>query len=52
MFNYLFLKYAGDFLDEKPEDICSHIGVGKSMATEIRKMRAVYLLMKEKNLYL
>ena len=50
MFHFLFLKYAEDFLEEKPEKICEIIGAKKSMSKEIQKMRALYLLMKKKNL--
>jgi hypothetical protein len=52
MFHYLFLKHAEDFLEEKPEDICKAIGAKESMASEVRKMRALYLLMKEKRISL
>ncbi|MAZ76152.1 MAG: hypothetical protein CMH31_02500 [Micavibrio sp.] len=50
LFHYIFLKHAPDFIEEKPEDICKQIGATQSMAQEIRKMRALYLFMKEKNL--
>ena len=52
MFHYIALKHAADFLDEDPKDFCKAVGMQESYATEFLKMRALYILMKEKNLSL
>lgn len=49
MFHYIALKYAPDFLDEDPKHFCNAVGMKESYATEFRKMRALYLLMKANN---
>ncbi len=50
MLHYLSLKYADKMMNEDPKEICDLLGVKDSYATEIRKMRALHLLMKAHNL--
>lgn len=52
MVHYLSLKYADQMMNEDPKQICKLLGVKESYATEIRKMRALHLLMKAQNLSL
>ena len=52
MFHYITLKHAEDFMEEDPKTFCKAVGVQESYATEFLKMRALYLLMKEKSLTL
>lgn len=50
MFHYISLKHAEDFIDEDAKSFCKAVGMQESYSTEFLKMRALYLLMKEKNL--
>ncbi|MCB9981169.1 MAG: hypothetical protein H6860_02075 [Rhodospirillales bacterium] len=52
MFHFITLKHADDFIDEDPKAFCKAVGMQESYAAEFLKMRALYLLMKEKNLSL
>lgn len=52
MFHYITLRYASDFIDEDPKGFCRAVGMQESYAAEFLKMRALYLLMKEKHLSL
>jgi len=52
MFHYVTLKHAEDFMGEDPKTFCKAVGMQESYATEFLKMRALYLLMKEKSLTL
>ena len=52
MFHYLTLRHAKDLIDENPEDFCKAVGMKKTYSIEFRKMRALYSLMKNKNLSL
>lgn len=48
--HFLSLKYAEDLMDHDLKDMCRQLGLKESMAAEIRKMRAVHLLMKANSL--
>lgn len=50
--HFLSLKYAQELMGVDPKELCKELGLKASMASEIRKMRAVHLLMKEENLKL
>ncbi len=52
MFHFITLKCAADFIDEDPKAFCKAVGMQESYSAEFLKMRALYLLMKEKNLSL
>ena len=50
MFHFITLKYAADFIDEDPKSFCKAVGMQESYAAEFLKMRALHILLKEKNL--
>lgn len=50
MFHLITLRFADDFLNEDPKAFCKAVGMQESYATEFLKMRALHLLLKEKNL--
>ena len=50
MLHYLALKHADRLMREDPKELCKMLGLKASMASEIRKMRAVYVLMRSENL--
>lgn len=52
MFHFIALKYAENFIDEDPKHFCKSVGMRESYATEFLKMRALYVLMKEKSLHI
>ncbi|TVQ85208.1 MAG: hypothetical protein EA357_00880 [Micavibrio sp.] len=49
-FHYLMLRHADELIGHDPKILCKALGMKESMASEVRKMRALHLLMVSRNL--